>query len=403
MAFDSVAVNKAVESAEQLAEDEQAREDAMLKAKVSHDEDETTALEREMIREENSLSKDRKLEKEEEDELAAEVKLGKKGDAKKLAKLHGELEKEKKLMEQEENKLREERQKLLTVERDEALAKEEEGDLVRPAADLACFVKCLPQLHNVLACKKRCAAAKKIAIINAKAGITTTRPKALPTHAPSAPCTGTCYGALPKGTCCNTCEDVQAAYAHRNWALPPLDHIAQCKGRVAKAQNSHIVVGAHRAIFTKPSAGKKQQETNRLIQNLMFKKLHRLTETKAHFVPAKKAPAKPTVHVINPNIRKWEEYRLKRLAEMHSMVTGKKPLEHGGMMLPMSRVNMRKWANLKVHHWMLPQKLKILRRMGVHNFVAQKFKLQKTVAAKINKAHKTVDTKIDKGVKGARH
>eukprot|EP00936_MAST-01D_sp_MAST-1D-sp1_P002442 g2442.t1 len=40
-----------------------------------------------------------------------------------------------------------------------------------------------------------------------------------------------CYGAAPKGECCNTCDAVKAAYAKKGWKLPVLsmrNHITQC-------------------------------------------------------------------------------------------------------------------------------------------------------------------------------
>jgi hypothetical protein len=69
----------------------------------------------------------------------------------------------------------------------------------------------------------------------------------------------------------------------------------------------------------------------------------------------------------------------------------------------MSSGNMRKWANLKVHHWVQPSKAKIVRRLGVHAFVKQKHALQKKVATKIKSAHLTVSKKVTKGAKGTVH
>jgi hypothetical protein len=40
-----------------------------------------------------------------------------------------------------------------------------------------------------------------------------------------------CYGAAPKGECCNTCDEVKQAYAKKGWKLPVLNmrnHITQC-------------------------------------------------------------------------------------------------------------------------------------------------------------------------------
>jgi len=170
------------------------------------------------------------------------------------------------------------------------------------------------------------------------------------------------------------------------------------------AKNSHIVKGAHKAIFKKGNASKKQQETNKMIHKLLFSHLKRLTDTKPHFIVKK--PKK--VRVINPNILKWQEYRLKRLAASHPVVgqfgaKGKKSAAPQRLMLKMSSGNMRKWANLKVHHWVQPAKAKIVRRLGVHAFVKQKFALQKKAAKKIKSAHLTVSKKIKKGVKGTVH
>ncbi len=389
-----------------VQEDELDREEKALKEKEEKDEEETRKLEQDLIKEEHVLADDRRKEHDEVSELAKDLRDPKHRDLKKIAAARAALEREKREMERDERKLREERDRLLSVERDESLAKTEEYNLEHPNADLACFRKCLNQVHNALACKRRCSVVKKGAIKAAAKGMALTTHTAMPTHSPEKPCLGTCYGALPKGTCCNTCEDVQAAYLHRNWAMPPLSKIAQCKGKAAHAQNSHVVVGAHKAIFTKGNASKKQQETNKMIHKLLFSHVKRLTATTPHFI----AKTPKAVRVINPNILKWQEYRLKRLAAMHPVLgqfgavakTAKKsPTE--SLMLRMSRDNMRKWATLKVHHWVQPAKAKILRRMGVHEFVKQKFALQKKVASKIKSAHVTVSKKVDKGVKGMVH
>lgn len=40
---------------------------------------------------------------------------------------------------------------------------------------------------------------------------------------------GSCYGAEEKaGDCCNTCDEVRAAYRRKGWALANVDHIEQC-------------------------------------------------------------------------------------------------------------------------------------------------------------------------------
>ncbi|GIL75562.1 hypothetical protein Vretimale_15170 [Volvox reticuliferus] len=40
---------------------------------------------------------------------------------------------------------------------------------------------------------------------------------------------GSCYGAEDKqGDCCNTCDEVRAAYRRKGWALANVDHIEQC-------------------------------------------------------------------------------------------------------------------------------------------------------------------------------
>eukprot|EP00198_Chlamydomonas_reinhardtii_P004228 XP_001693564.1 predicted protein [Chlamydomonas reinhardtii] len=40
---------------------------------------------------------------------------------------------------------------------------------------------------------------------------------------------GSCYGAEDKqGDCCNTCDEVRAAYRRKGWALSNVDHIEQC-------------------------------------------------------------------------------------------------------------------------------------------------------------------------------
>ncbi len=41
---------------------------------------------------------------------------------------------------------------------------------------------------------------------------------------------GSCYGAgATKDACCNTCAEVQKAYSDKQWNLPDLDTILQCK------------------------------------------------------------------------------------------------------------------------------------------------------------------------------
>jgi Mg2+ and Co2+ transporter CorA len=387
-----------------VVEDELDREEKALKGKEEKDEEETKQLEQDLLKEERVLSDDRRKEQAEVSELANDLRDPKHRDMKKVAAARAALEKEKREMALEEQKLRVERDKLLAVERDDALSRTEEYNLEHPNADLACFRKCLNEVHNALACKRRCAAKVKKAIKAQANGVHLTTHTAMPTHSPEKPCLGTCYGALPKGTCCNTCEDVQAAYLHRNWALPALSKIAQCKGKKAVAKNSHVVKGAHKAIFKKGNASKKQQETNKMIHKLLFSHLKRLTDTKPHFIAKKEKK----VRVINPNILKWQEYRLKRLAASHPVVgqfgaKGSKSAAPQRLMLKMSSGNMRKWANLKVHHWVQPSKAKIVRRLGVHAFVKQKHALQKKVATKIKSAHLTVSKKVTKGAKGTVH
>ncbi|VDK57022.1 unnamed protein product, partial [Cylicostephanus goldi] len=43
----------------------------------------------------------------------------------------------------------------------------------------------------------------------------------------SKPECGSCYGALPEGSCCNTCEEVKQAFEARNWAIN-LEKVEQC-------------------------------------------------------------------------------------------------------------------------------------------------------------------------------
>ncbi|CAD6189055.1 unnamed protein product [Caenorhabditis auriculariae] len=43
-----------------------------------------------------------------------------------------------------------------------------------------------------------------------------------------APKCGSCYGALPDGSCCNTCEDVKNAYALKGWQVN-IAQVEQCK------------------------------------------------------------------------------------------------------------------------------------------------------------------------------
>ncbi|GLE10823.1 hypothetical protein PINS_up023074 [Pythium insidiosum] len=44
-----------------------------------------------------------------------------------------------------------------------------------------------------------------------------------------APECGSCYSAGDEGECCNTCDQVKAAYARKNWAMPSLHTIEQCQ------------------------------------------------------------------------------------------------------------------------------------------------------------------------------
>lgn len=39
---------------------------------------------------------------------------------------------------------------------------------------------------------------------------------------------GSCYGAKPAGTCCNTCDEVKRAYIAKAWDIDQADHIEQC-------------------------------------------------------------------------------------------------------------------------------------------------------------------------------
>ncbi|PAV79681.1 hypothetical protein WR25_08613 isoform B [Diploscapter pachys] len=46
---------------------------------------------------------------------------------------------------------------------------------------------------------------------------------------PSAlPACGSCYGALPEGSCCNTCDEVKNAYAGKGWQVN-IEEVEQCK------------------------------------------------------------------------------------------------------------------------------------------------------------------------------
>jgi hypothetical protein len=40
---------------------------------------------------------------------------------------------------------------------------------------------------------------------------------------------GSCYAAGEPGECCNTCEEVKAAYARKSWMMPSLHTVAQCQ------------------------------------------------------------------------------------------------------------------------------------------------------------------------------
>ncbi|VDM71358.1 unnamed protein product [Strongylus vulgaris] len=49
-------------------------------------------------------------------------------------------------------------------------------------------------------------------------------------EAVTTPKCGSCYGALPEGSCCNTCEEVKEAYQLRGWQVN-IDEVVQCKVR----------------------------------------------------------------------------------------------------------------------------------------------------------------------------
>lgn len=38
---------------------------------------------------------------------------------------------------------------------------------------------------------------------------------------------GSCYGAMPDGFCCNTCEDVREAYRKKGWSVSAANEIEQ--------------------------------------------------------------------------------------------------------------------------------------------------------------------------------
>uniref|UniRef100_K3W884 Endoplasmic reticulum vesicle transporter C-terminal domain-containing protein n=1 Tax=Globisporangium ultimum (strain ATCC 200006 / CBS 805.95 / DAOM BR144) TaxID=431595 RepID=K3W884_GLOUD len=43
------------------------------------------------------------------------------------------------------------------------------------------------------------------------------------------PACGSCYAAGAEGQCCNTCDEVKAAYASKNWQMPSLHTVSQCQ------------------------------------------------------------------------------------------------------------------------------------------------------------------------------
>jgi len=50
---------------------------------------------------------------------------------------------------------------------------------------------------------------------------------------------GSCYGAAPDGSCCNTCDDVRAAYRKKRWGMPPMSSIPQCAREERRRAVSH--------------------------------------------------------------------------------------------------------------------------------------------------------------------
>ncbi|KAG2438865.1 hypothetical protein HYH02_010663 [Chlamydomonas schloesseri] len=77
--------------------------------------------------------------------------------------------------------------------------------------------------HNVDATKKKAPAAVNATLAGHEAGAGGENGTALATGC------GSCYGAEDKqGDCCNTCDEVRAAYRRKGWALSNVDHIEQC-------------------------------------------------------------------------------------------------------------------------------------------------------------------------------
>ena len=56
---------------------------------------------------------------------------------------------------------------------------------------------------------------------------------------------GSCYGASPEGECCNTCDDVKRAYKTKQWHIPDITTIDQCKHLVRAEQEDDEGCNVH--------------------------------------------------------------------------------------------------------------------------------------------------------------
>ena len=64
-----------------------------------------------------------------------------------------------------------------------------------------------------------------------------------------------CYGAETRpGQCCNTCDEVRAAYRKKGWALDNMDNVDQCRGEaeresLAQEEGCQVFSRGSRACF----------------------------------------------------------------------------------------------------------------------------------------------------------
>ena len=66
---------------------------------------------------------------------------------------------------------------------------------------------------------------------------------------------GSCYGAGDDGECCNSCDDVKRAYARRQWEMPSVDSIAQCKTELSSKEEDGEGCNVHGVVALSTGGG----------------------------------------------------------------------------------------------------------------------------------------------------